>query len=440
MMLHLPIRRFLAAFTAVAALALSASAFAFSPPQFPRLAGIENGGQANYNDPAYQQALAKLSVMILKYWPGLTPGGQSMESAIEAIKARNPKALVFLYTEADAATPQGAISMLPLVAKISAMHWWLQDGTGVVPSFYGHGEVTINSSPNTAKDAAGDDSIDWIAKWYVKNYYQPNPGIDGFFMDNVFPQPRVAGDWNNDGVVLQPSDPKAAAALQAGYERWFSLTHQLMPGKYQIGNIGSWVTSVAAVPAGYQGMVDGGVLEAIIGKSYSAETWGGWQGMMREYRTLMQVVSEPKLVIFNQWGSPTDYQSFRYGFAACLMNDGYYSFTSSSTGYAGVEWFDEYDAKLGNPIGAPPTGAWRQGVWRRDFSGGIALVNPKGNGAQTVTLGGSFVKLKGTQDPSVNSGATVTQVTLKDRDGIVLLRKSPLEQPKAPTDVAAGAG
>ena len=440
MMLHHPIRRLCAAFAAVAALALSASAFAFAPPQFPRLAGIENGGQANYNDPTYQDALAKLSVMILKYWPGLTPGGESMDSIIEAIKAKNPKALVFLYTDIDAAVPSATGSMSPLIAKINAMHWWLTDGTSVVPSFYGHGEVTIDSSPLTPKDASGETSIDWMTRWYVSNYYTPNPDIDGLFMDNVFPQPRVAGDWSGDGVVLQPSNPQAAAALQAGYERWFSLTHQLMPGKYQIGNIGSWVTSAVTVPAGYVDMANGGVLEAIIGQSYSAETWGGWPAMMKEYQTIMQVVSAPKLVIFNQWGDPTDYQSFRYGFAACLMNDGYYSFTSSSTGYSGVVWFDEYNAQLGNPIGAAPTAAWQKGVWRRDFSNGIALVNPKGNGVQTVTLGGSFVKIKGTQDPTVNNGQTVTEVTLQDRDGIILLRQSPLEQPKAPTGVSEGMG
>jgi len=435
MMSHRPVRRLAAAFAAVAALALSAGASAFTPPQFPRLGGVEIGGQGNYNDPAYQAELAKLSVMILKYWPGLAPGGQSMNSIIGAIKAKNPNALVFFYTDSDAEPSLDSKAMSGLRDKIEAMHWWLRAGSGVVPSFYGHNEITINNSPYTPKDSNGETSIDWIARWYVSNYYTPNPALDGLFMDNVFPNPRVAGDWYGDGVALSPSDPKAAAALQAGYERWFSLTHQLMPGKYQLGNIGSWVTGAPQVPAGYQGMVNGGVLEAIIGKSYSAETWGGWRGMMKEYATIMQVVSDPKLVIFNQWGDPKDYRSFRYGFAACLMNDGYYSFTSDSTGYYGVVWFDEYDAKLGFPSGAAPTAAWQHGVWRRDFGNGIALVNPKGNGPQTVTLETPFVKIQGTQDPSANNGQTVTKVTLQDRDGIILLRKAPLEQPQPPTNV-----
>ncbi|HJS90326.1 MAG TPA: hypothetical protein VJ738_10215 [Steroidobacteraceae bacterium] len=442
-MFHHPIIRFRAAVAAVAALAVCASASAFTPPPFPRLGGIDMGGAANYNDTTYQHELAKLSLMILKYTPGYAPGGESMDSIIAAIKAKNPNALVFLYTNSDGQTLTGTDTRQSLRDKINNMHWWLyptMSTTDPVPSFYGHSEYTINNTPYTQKDSNGDDSIDWITKWYVNNYYKPNPDIDGFFMDNVFPQPKVAGEWTRNGTLLQPTNSKASAALQAGYERWFQLAHELMPGKFQIGNLGSWGRGNTSIPSGYQNMVDGGVLEAMIGESYSVEAWGGWQAMMTQYDKVMQIVRQPKLVIFNQWGSPTDYQSFRYGFASCLMNDAYYSFTNSSAGYYGVVWFDEYAAKLGAATSTPPTSAWQNGVWRRDFVNGIALVNPKGNGAQTVKLGGSFVKVKGSQDPSVNNGATVTSVTLKDRDGIILLRQSPLEQPKAPTGVSAGTG
>ena len=427
-----PARRLAVSCLAIAALALPLRAFAFTPPPFPRLGGIEIGGQANYDDPAYQAELASLSMMILKYWPGLAPRRESMESIVKAIKAKNPNALVFFYTILDEEPLSAAGAMSPLIDQVNVMHWWLTGSTSAtpVPSFYGHGVYTVNSTPYTRKDASGNDSIDWIARWYVDNYYQPNPDIDGLFMDNVFVRPRVAGDWYDNGSVLEPSDPKAAAALQAGYERWFSLTHELMPGKYQIGNLGSWAKGgKSLIPAGYRGMTNGGVLEALIGQSWSTESWAGWQAMMNQYDTIMQAVSAPKLVLFNQWGSPTDYQSFRYGFASCLMNDGYYGFTSSATRYHGVVWFDEYNAKLGAAVGAPPTSAWQKGVWRRDFTNGIALVNPKGNGPQTVTLGGTFVKIKGSQDPAVNNGQTATQVTLQDRDGLILLRKSARAQP-----------
>jgi hypothetical protein len=87
-----------------------------------------------------------------------------------------------------------------------------------------------------------------------------------------------------------------------------------------------------------------------------------------------------------------------------------------------VLWFDEFDFDLGLPVQTRRNAAWSQGVWRRDFENGIVLVNPRGNGSRTVSLGGSFRKLSGSQDPSVNNGAQVTSVTLADRDGIILRR------------------
>jgi hypothetical protein len=435
-------RQSLTALAAVAALATCASALAFTPPPFPRIGGIENGGPFNYNDPSYQAALAKQSVMVLNYWPGMAPGGESMESVVQAIKAINPNALVFLYADTDEGYTSGdsSVAFAPVTAKINSMNWWLypnRSDSSPVPSFYGNGGFTINNTPYTPRDSSGMDSIDWLTHWFVSTYTAAVPSMDGFFMDNVFVQPRVSGDWYRNGNDLSASNFQAETAIQAGYERWFSLAHQLMPGKYQIGNIATWGQSGAPpIPSGYQGMANGGVLEAMIGQSWSIESWGGWQEMMSQYTAAMQALSAPKLAIFNQWGNPTDYQSMRYGLASCLMNDGYYSFSSSSSGYSGVTWFDEYNANLGQAVSPPPMSAWQHGVWRRDFTNGIALVNPRGNGPQTVQLGGTFVKLKGSQDPAINNGQTVTSVTLQDRDGLILMRQYPAKQPKAPTGVS----
>jgi Hypothetical glycosyl hydrolase family 15 len=435
-------RQCLTAVAAVAALGASASALAFTPPPFPRIGGIQISPPFNYNDPSYEAALAKQSVMILNYYPTMP---LSMNGVVDAIKAINPNALVFLYVQSDYQNPYGAPDAWTAYRnQLNSMRWWLYTNTSFnspVTTQNSTTWYTINNSPYTPKDSSGDDSIDYITKFYVSNYFNPNPAIAGFFMDNVFVKPNVAGDWYRDGTVLQPTDPRAEAAIQAGYERYFSLVRTLMPGKYQIGNITEWgQAGQPAIPSGYQGMADGGVLEGMIGQSWSIESWGGWQEMMSQYAAAMHALKAPKLAIFNQWGNPTDYQSMRYGLASCLMNDGYYAFTSSATSYHGVTWFDEYNANLGQAVSSPPTNAWQKGVWRRDFANGIALVNPKGNGRQTVQLGGTFVKLKGTQDPTVNNGQTVTSVTLQDRDGIILLRQAPAKQPKAPTGVSIGSG
>jgi Hypothetical glycosyl hydrolase family 15 len=445
MMLYNPLRKWPAALASAAALAVCSAAQAFTPPPFPRIGGIQVGTPYNYNDPTYQAALAKQAVTVLGYYPGLAPGGESMDTIVKAIKAINPNTLIFIYIEEDEEYLNSAVTGTANQAlrnQIIANDWWLYPDTSdtdPVPSWYGDGGYTINNSVYTPKDpATGMDGVDWITNWYVQNYF-PSSSLDGFFMDNVFTEPRSAGDWYRDGDDLQPSDPKAQAALQGGYERYFSLVRQLLPGKYEIGNIATWFED-GPLPSGYQNMVDGGEMEGLIGKSWSIEGWGGWQAMENQYYSTMAAINSPKLAIFNQWGDPTDYQSMRYGLASCLMNDGYYSFTSTSAGYTGVVWFDEYNANLGSAISSPPTAAWQNGVWRRDFTNGIALVNPKGNGPQTVQLGGTFVKINGTQDPSVNNGQTVTSVTLQDRDGIILLRQSPTEQPKAPTGVSVDSG
>ncbi len=208
---------------------------------------------------------------------------------------------------------------------------------------------------------------------------------------------------------------------------------QQMAGKLQIGNVADWGMPQAVLTE-LQGAFDGGAIESIIGQSYSIESYGGWQAMLTWYRKTMAALGGPKLGIFGQDGSPTDFQGMRYGLTSCLMDNGYFWYNSNGTSNS-VAWFDEFDANLGQAVTPPPTAAWQQGVWRRDFQNGIALVNPKGNGAQTVTLEAAFIKIKGTQVPAINDGSTVTKVTLADRDGILLLRNSPVRKPKPPTDV-----
>jgi hypothetical protein len=85
--------------------------------------------------------------------------------------------------------------------------------------------------------------------------------------------------------------------------------------------------------------------------------------------------------------------------------------------------------------GAVQTVGWQNGVWRRDFVNGIALVNPAGNGSRTVTLETTYQKLTGTQVPSVNNGQKVTSVTLADGDGLILMRVTQATTPAPPTSV-----
>ena len=159
--------------------------------------------------------------------------------------------------------------------------------------------------------------------------------------------------------------------------------------------------------------------------------WGSWSRMMGAYHKVMGLVKTPKLVIFGMKGKPTDYKTFRYAFASTLMDDAYFDF-SDGTGNiytTKVVWFDEYDLAggkntswLGNAIDPPQTTPWQNGVYRRRFQNGMVLVNPRGNGDRTVTIGAGYKRFKGNQDPVYNNGQVATTVVLRDRDGILLVK------------------
>jgi hypothetical protein len=420
------------------AILFSGMAMAFTQPPFPRIATVNYSAPTNYDNAAFQAQLAKYNIAILNIWPGWTGGGaMTMNQSVQAIKAINPQELVFLYISNNEILNNDA-ALAPLTNKINAMHWWLYpngtSGTPVPSAWAGANEV--NNTLFTQPDSNGDRWVDWYAKWVTQNYYAPNPSIDGFFTDNVFHQPRVNGDWNLDGATDSANDSTVGQWYRQGYNRHVAVLNQQMPGKYQIGNVADWGAQGANLSY-LTGILNGGFIEGMIGYSYSSETWGSWSEMMREYRLIMASVAQPQLVIFGQAGVANDYRGFRYGFTSCLMDNGYYQFSLAGNEYSGTLWFDEFNTKLGYSTGNPPTAAWQKGVYRRDFTNGIALVNPRGNGAQTIQLETSFKRISGTQDPNTNNGKTVQTVTLQDRDGIILLRMTPLPTTTQPQPPAA---
>jgi hypothetical protein len=87
---------------------------------------------------------------------------------------------------------------------------------------------------------------------------------------------------------------------------------------------------------------------------------------------------------------------------------------------------------LGTAVDKRQSAPGFNGVWAREFSGGLAISNPKGNGTQTVTLSqlgisssSTWHRINGTQASIVNNGAAVsltTPITVLERDGLILLR------------------
>jgi hypothetical protein len=427
---------------AASTLLLAFSVCAAESPPFPRLAGVNNGSPHNYEDATYQAKLAKLNWSLLAIWVGWgTTSDTTMEQVVRKIKAINPESRVFLY-ENSMEVADGNEAAAPVFEKVDKMKWWAYarggSGEALLSPFgklEGRDQYMINNTLFTARDSSGYQFWEWHARWVVQQFYKPNPSIDGFFEDNTFWRPRVDADWNRDGVTDLKDSPQAGKWLREAYRKRFELFHNLMPGKLMIGNIADWGHSKAVLTELDQ-TLNGGVIEGIIGQSYSVETWSTWAEMMRWYRKTMAAVAAPRLVAFHQIGAATDYKAMRYGLASCLLDNGYYAFSDKAKGYSGVTWFDEYDSRLGQAVMAPATTAWQKGVYRRDFENGIALVNPKGNGPVEITLEEDFRRIAGKQDPIVNNGALTRKVVLQDRDGIILKRVRPVAAPTAPKLVA----
>jgi len=111
-----------------------------------------------------------------------------------------------------------------------------------------------------------------------------------------------------------------------------------------------------------------------------------------------------------------------------MLGEGYYSYDFGDQGHENLWWYDEYNFFLGRSTSeitnllAPSSKQIKPGVWQREFQNGIVVVNSTDQ-IQKVDFDEEFEKIKGTQDTKTNSGAVVRSVTLKPRDGIILLRR-----------------
>lgn len=490
-------------------------------PNYPRLGLIYIGGDQTYPETAWP-IMAKFNVVIMgagyENWGRSDRTRESRVDAIHSLSTVGTKVFQYVEMESQHATntfdpTTGEWTTVPnssyniyahFTPIIDANNWWLYNvgtatsGSGIPgPEVVSSGTAYSNSAtylmnlthgpwtkadPTTgftpyqaAANYAYHEFIAGDVAGQANTAYNAAPDMDGIFLDNCWQAPYNAGDWNIDGVTEQlngkngwVTDPEVVNAYRQGNAEFAQKIHALgaAQNKMAICNNGNWpqAASFATPPAPPTAIgplyhqFDGGVDEAVIGASFSKETYAGFNVAMQYYIDLMAMVAEPKLEIFNQEGlradgsdpyDSTPYRAMRYGICMALMNDGYYAGETAAShigpSYGTKVWFDEYDAGglgqgyLGQPVtnwkGAAQTKArWNYGplgVWAREFEGGIAIVNPKGNGPVTLTiqdLGGQLWKhFLGTEDPEVNNGQDVTSsITLADRDGVILLRRHPL--------------
>lgn len=406
---------------------------------FPRLGAYLIGGTMDFVNVSH---IGDLQVAVFANYPGYVAGGKTLEQQVAAVKALNPNMKITAIHNIMEIHTDGGSAYGPEWTADATNNWFLRStypNGGIVTSQYGANSVNI-TTPKLA-GGTGKTYRQWQATYTVGFSTGIAPSLDGVYTDNFFYRPRVAGDYLQNGTSQSPSVAPAPQNWRNAYADYVAQLRVAMgAGHMAWGNVADWGSGPIT---GYDQLLEGGVMESAIGQSYSYETQS-WARLMSAYATIMNALAPPKYLIFQQDGSIADYQGMRYGLTSCLLDNGYYHFnTSGQGGGNNVAWFDELGSNLGPAIAGPNNPAngtyssggltaWKQGVYRRDFANGIALVNPKGNGVQTVTLETTYKHLSGAQVPSINNGQSVTSVTLNDRDGLILLRTTSAPVPDAP--------
>jgi len=377
-----------------------------------------NIGAKNYDDPEYQQQLARLDVVVLGFYPGWKPRS-GISNAVRNIKELSGgKTVLGQYTILNECVdnPKNT-AYREAQTKLHAMNWWARKADGSRVQWTAqYSAWDINFTAWSQADPNGQRYPQWLAELNDRILFKAAP-FDLWYCDNVFVKPRVTADWNGDGTDDSPKDPAVAAAYRAGHRAEWEHIRSIHPGLPLMGNADDDLSQPE-----YAGQLEGAFLEGLMGKSWSMELHSGWGAVLRRYREAIAHTRPPHLVGFNVHGLATDFRFFRYAFTSCLLDDGYFCFTASDQGYSSVPWFDEYDFKLGRAVSQPPAAEWKPGVWRRDFEHGIALVNPTPQ-AVTVALEPGFARLQGTQAPAVNDGSPAAAVTLPAKDGTILRRQ-----------------
>jgi hypothetical protein len=403
---------------------------------FPRLGGYQIGSNPypdSYNDPAYQADMAKLDFVILG-------GKYGMNEVARGIKAINPDTLVAKYINLFNINLIDDSYTNPLVDKLdsergpnntNAYDWWARDtdGNHVVNWT---GTWSVNHTEFVQPDADGEHWPEFKAR-HDYDWYFHDDVWDFWYSDSVFWRVRRPKEGGYPDYAGRPlTTDERDAAFRRGHQRHWETIRALTPDMMIMGNTSDWHKHENENEGGpgeipeYDGQIEGGLLEDIMATDKVLD----FDTVMLYYRRGMSYLAQPKILMFVVQGEPDNYQFFRYTFATCLMNDGYFDYTPlGNTHFGTVEWFDEFDLTgqadtswLGRAVSAPPEAPWQEGVYRRDFEHGVALVNPEGNGRRTVQLEAGLRRINGAQDPVVNNGQPAGLVTLEDADGLILIR------------------
>jgi hypothetical protein len=396
--------------------------------------------EESHNDPQYQRLVSRLDVAIMSQ--------HTTDETALSIKQLNPDILLGVYTNIIEVGKTWCCDHERWRNKIEQEvgpnpdrhpDWWVRTADTGEKIEVWPGTWRVNITDFVRPDSEGRNWIDYRVEYDNQRWFS-NDVWDIWYSDVVHYEPRYRSGPRGTFSGGRATAAEENAAYRRAHRRHWDGIYAARPGTIVGVNFnwyvyqheqGKWDLEV------YDQVVQNGFFEnALVARREHGHPWHvihQWQLWAESY------LKKPAILIFHVVGPRDDYQFARYGLTTALMGNGFFKF-SPDDGYlyGTVEWFDEFDLAgtadtswLGLAVTPPPSAPWQQGVYRRDFQNGIALVNPKRNGPQTVTIEEGFRRFLGTQDPVVNNGQPAREITLEAGDGIVLVRESGSVRPPA---------
>jgi hypothetical protein len=232
-------------------------------------------------------------------------------------------------------------------------------------------------------------------------------GFDGIFLDDANASLSWVIAGGSSQCVKYPTNPTWQAAVFSFFQ---NVAPQLQAaGLLVVANIGGSTVTPGLWPK-WNGPLDGAMEESYMNGGTGRDSLknGLWQA---KFGHNLWSENNGKLSLDHSVTSTRS--GARYALASMLLVANGHSVFYASTQYTNEVWWPEYNLtkRLGPALG--PYRVLRNGDYRRDFTNGVVLVNPRATAATAVRLGATYV----------GSGlGHVRSVKLQRTSGVVLLR------------------
>lgn len=340
------------------------------------------------------------------------------------IRENNPQAIILAYVTSQEIVDQPELYnqadwRQELGSSLPA-GWWLKDDAGQRISNW-PGTYMLNVSDGALPDASGQHFNDYLPQ-FVAEKIKGSGLFDGVFYDNTW------GDiaWLNGGNIDLDNDGRRDDAARADL-LWQQGVSKLLDNTRRLAGNDFIIMGNGRTYSGYQDKLNGMMLEAF---PSAWESSGDWAGSMASYFRYQTASLSPKVSTVNVTDkNSANYRHLRFGLASALLGDGFFSFDYDITDHGQTWWYDEYEVSLG-PAESPAynllssSSQMQAGLWRRDFKYGSALVNSTDKEQTYVFRQEELERIKGSQDPLINSGARLSYIKLAAKDGIILWKKN----------------